>query len=141
MVYTPAAVVSFGFPIDAFTFTYLISGLADEAAVTAASGKVVSQDTAAASTVKLAADGDAIFGRVRTVENRAVLGFKTAAIQRKFKEKVPTAAGYTAPAVGDRLIGGGAGTVKKATANTGAGVPSDPIVVEVFTGFVTAEFF
>ncbi len=140
MPYTGTGVVSSGFPLDDFTFTYLISGLADDAAVAAAPGKVVSQDTAAASTVKLAGDGDAIFGRVRTAENRSVLGIKTAAIQRKFKELVPTAAGYSAPAVGDRVIGGGAGTVKKATANTGAGVPSDPVVVEVFTGYVAVEF-
>lgn len=141
MPYNGAGVVSFGFPLDDFTFTYLISGLADQAATDAAPGKVVSQDTTAANTVKLAADGDAIFGRVRTAENRTVLGFKTAAIQRKFKEKVPTAAGYTTPAVGDRVIGGGAGTVKKATANSGAGVPSDPVVVEVFTGgYVAVEF-
>ena len=59
---------------------------------------------------------------------------------RKFKEKVPTAAGYAAPAIGDRVIGGGNGTVKKATANSGAGVPSDPVVIEVGNGFVVVEY-
>lgn len=139
--YNPAGLVSHGFPFGNFTFTYALSGVAaTDVAVADAAGKVTAWDTAATNTVKLAGDGDAIMGRVYVAENRAVLGIRVASVARKFKEKVPTAAGYTAPAVGDRVIGGGAGTVKKATANSGAGVPTDPIVIEVFTGAVAVEY-
>lgn len=138
---TPNQIVTSGFPFGIFTFTYALSGaFADEAAVLATAGKVVSLDTAAAGTVKLAGDGDAIFGRVYVAEKRAVLGLTVASIARKFKEAVPTAAGYTTPAIGDRVIGGGNGTVKKATANSGAGVPTDPVVIETGTGFVVVEY-
>jgi hypothetical protein len=114
--------------------------MADDDAAAAMAGKAVSLDTTAAGTVKLAADGDAIFGRIYVAEKRTVLGMNVASVARKFKERVPTAAGYTTPAVGDRVIGGGNGTVKKATANAGAGVPSDPVVIEVGTGYVIVEF-
>ena len=134
MVYTPAGVVSFGFPLDDFTFTYLISGLADETAVAAAAGRAASLDTAAANTVKLAADGDEIFGRIFLAENRTVLGFKTAAVQRRFKEKLPAAEGHGI-VVGDRVIGAGAGLVKKA----GAGVGLRTVVVETGPDFVVVE--
>lgn len=137
----PNQIVTHGFPFGDFTFTYKLSGVtATDDAVAATAGKVVSLDTAAAGQVKLAGDGDKIFGRVYTAENRAVLGLVVASVARKFKEKVPTAAGYTSPAVGDRVIGGGNGTVKKATANSGAGEPNDPIVIEVGTGFVVVEY-
>ncbi|MET0377063.1 MAG: hypothetical protein ABW128_22750 [Rhizorhabdus sp.] len=135
MPYTPAGVVSFGFPIDSHTFTYLISGLADETAVAAAAGRAVAQDKTAANTVKLAGDGDDVFGRVFLAENRTVLGIKTAAIQRRFKEKLPAASGHGI-AVGDRVIGAGAGLVKKNTAAT----PTGPVVVETGADFVVAEF-
>lgn len=147
MPYTANAIVNDGFPMGLFTFTYALSGLTrngdynvDDKTAQATAGKVVALDTAAQGQVKLAGDGDAIFGRIYTAENRGVLGIFTAAVARKFKERVPTAAGYTSPALGDRLIGGGAGTVKKATANSGAGVPTDPVVIEIGTGYVVAEF-
>jgi aconitase B len=132
MPYTGTGVVSFGFPIDAFTFTYYISGLADDAAVAAAVGKAVSQDTTAASTVKLAADNDLIFGRVFQAENRSVLGVKTAAIQRRFKEKLPATAGHGI-VVGNSVVGAGGGLVKV------AGAANDTRVVEVGTDFVVVE--
>ena len=137
----PNQIVTHGFPFGIFTFTYLLTGVAaTDDAVAATVGKVVAQDTTSAGAVKLAGDGDAIFGRVYQAENRAVLNMRVASVARKFKEKVPTAAGYANPAVGDRVIGGGNGTVKKATANAGAGVPSDPVVIEVGTGFVVVEY-
>lgn len=138
---TPNQIVNHGFPFGIFTFTYALSGtFADDAAIATTTGKVVALDTSAAGTVKLAGDGDEIFGRVYVAERRAVLGINVASVARKFKEKVPTAAGYAAPAIGDRVIGGGNGTVKKATANSGAGVPSDPVVIEVGNGFVVVEY-
>lgn len=137
MAYTGAGVVSYGFPIDQFIFTYLISGLADQAATDAAPGKVVSFDNSAASTVKLAADGDTIVGRVKTSENRDVLGIKVAAVQRKFKERVAAVANHGL-AVGDTVLGGGGGLVKK----NGTGTPTNSRVVEVFNdNTVSIEHF
>jgi len=137
----PNQIVASGYPIGIFTFTYLLAGTyADDAAIATTAGKVVTFDSTAASTMKLSGDGDPIHGRVYVPERRAVLGINVASVARKFKELVPVAAGYT-PVVGDRVVGGGNGTVKKATANTGAGVPTDPIVVEVGpAGFVAIEY-
>lgn len=140
MPYTGTGVVSFGFPIDAFTFTYYISGLADDAATAAAVGKAVSIDTTAANTVKLAANAEAIFGRVFQAENRAVLGVKTAAIQRKFKEKLPAANGHGI-VVGESVVGAGGGLVRKVAVGVPAEVTAGQrnIVVEVGTDFVVVE--
>lgn len=135
MAYTGAGVVSYGFPIDDFTFTYLLSGVAaTDEAVYAAEGKAVTFDNSAASTVKLAGDGDEIHGRVRKAENRAVLGIKTAAVARKFKEKLPAATGHGI-VVGDSVVGAGAGLVKK------AGAANLTRVVEVFDTSVVVELF
>jgi hypothetical protein len=140
MAYNPAGLVSHGFPFGIFTFTYALSGVAaTDEAVAAAAGKAVSLDTTAPNTVKLAADGDAIFGRVYVAENRAVLGIRTASVARKFKEKLPAAPGHGIT-VGQRIVGAGGGLVKLATANAGAGVPSDPIVIETGTDYVVAEY-
>lgn len=139
MVYTGAGVTSYGFPLDDFRFTYLISGVAsDDASLAGAAGLVVSWDISAASTVKLAADGDLLCGFVYgTVENRAALGIKTAPIARKFKERVPTVAA-SGLAVGDTVVGGGNGLVKKNT----TGAASTTRVVEVFTdNTVSIEHF
>lgn len=137
---TPNQVVSFGFPLDPFIFTYKLAGVyATDEAIAATAGKAVSLDTTAVNGVKLAGDGDAIFGRIVVPERRTVLGMNVASVARKFKDKLPTVAGYNA-VVGDRVIGAGSGTVKKATANAGAGVPTDPVVIEVFPGYVAVEY-
>lgn len=140
MAYTGTGVVSFGFPIDAFTFTYLGSGLADDAAHAAAVGKAVMIDTANPNTVKLTTDGAAIFGRVFQAENRDVLGVSTLAIQRKFKEKLPAANGHGI-AVGDSVVGAANGLVRKVASGTPAEVTAGQrnIVVEVGTDFVVVE--
>jgi len=142
MANVPNQIVTYGFPFGTFTFTYALSGtFATDAAIAATAGTVVSLDTSATGTVKQAADGDAIFGRIYQAERRAVLGMNVASVARKFKELVPCAAGYTTPAIGDRVIGGGSGTVKKNTANSGAGVPSDPVVIDTsIAGYVVVEF-
>lgn len=140
MAYTGTGVVSFGFPIDAFTFTYYISGLADATAVAGAVGKAVMIDTANPSTVKLTTDGAAIFGRVFQAEDRDVLGVKTAAIQRKFKEKLPAANAHGI-VVGDSVVGAAGGLVRKVASGTPAEVTAGQrnIVVEVGTDFVVVE--
>lgn len=141
MPYTPNGVVSSGFPIDAFTFTYLLAGsYADDAAIAATVGKAVTQDTTAANTFKLAGDGDVIDGRIFQAERRAVIGVNVAAVQRKFKEKLPAASGHGI-VVGNRVVGAGAGLVKKDPANSGAGLVTNPLVVEVGTDYVVVEKF
>jgi hypothetical protein len=136
MPYNITGVVSEGFPIGIFTFTYHLSGaFANEAAVAATAGKAVSLDTTAAASVKLAGDGDAIFGRVYVAEDRnSIGGGRVASVARKFKERLPAATGHGL-VVGDRIIGAGNGLVKKDAA---AGV-ANPIVVEVGTDYVIAE--
>jgi hypothetical protein len=110
-----------------------MSGVAQtDVAAADAVGKAVSLDDTAASTVKLAGDGDTIFGRVFQAENRDVLDVVTAAIQRRFKEKLPATAGHGIT-VGDSVVGAGAGLVKVALA------PNNTIVVEVGTDFVVVE--
>jgi hypothetical protein len=139
MPYTPNQVQMEGFPFGQFTFTYLLSGVAaTDDAVAATAGKAVALDTAAAGTVKLAGNGERIFGRVYVAENRAVSGIRTASVARKFKERLPAAGGHGI-VVGDRIVGAGAGLVKKATLNSGAGEVSDPIVVETGADYVIAE--
>lgn len=141
MVYTGSGVVSFGFPIDSHTFTYYLSGtFADEAAVKATEGYAVSQDTAAASTVKLAADGEAIFGRIYVAEDRKVLGVRTASVQRQFKERLPAGTGHGI-LVGGAVVGAGAGLVRAVNTGVAAEVTAGARTVVVETGddFVVVE--
>lgn len=138
MAYTPNGVVSHGFPIDDVTFTYELTGQAQtDAAAASAAGKAVTQDKTKPAAVKLAGDGDILFGRVFQAENRSVQGFMTAAVQRMFKEKLPAAVGHGI-ALGDSVVGGAAvngqlGYVKKATE------ANRTLVVEVGTDFVVVE--
>lgn len=97
-----------GFHFEAFMFTFLLA-----AGITAADrGKAVSWG-GAPNTVKLAADGDKIIGRLEVVEDRKVEGQLVGTVALKFANLVPIKAG-DALAAGDTAIGAGAGTVKKA---------------------------
>ena len=145
MAYTGSGVVSSGFPqtADPFTFTYYLTGtFADEAAVRATEGKAVSQDTAAASSVKLAASGERIYGRIYVAEDRKDLGFRTASVQRKFKEKLPAAVGHGI-LVGGSVVGAGNGLVRAVATGVPAEVTagSNNIVVETGTDYVVVESF
>jgi hypothetical protein len=132
-MFDPRAVVSYGFPFDDFIFTYNISGAVTQDNL----GAALTLDTTAASTMKLAADGDEIHGRLQTYEDRSQQGAgKTGAVQRKFKEKLPAAVGHGI-AVGDSVCGGAiAGNARKAVAGTD---PITNLVVEVGTDFVVVE--
>ena len=138
MAYNITGVVSEGFPIGIFSFTYHLTGFAanvTDDVVAAAAGKAVALDITAAASVKLAGDGDVIFGRVYVAENRASSGGgKVATVARKFKERLPAAVGHGIN-IGDRIVGAGAGLVKKDAA---AGV-GNPIVIETGTDYVVAE--
>jgi hypothetical protein len=125
--------VSWGYSLPDFAFTYYVSGTIDASADL---GKAVSLDTAA-NTVKLAGAGDKVFGRLESYEDRAVLGIKVGAVARKFKHLLPIASGLTgfdAVAVGDTVVGAGSGKVK-ALNNGSAKTPdvTDNTVVELVT--------
>lgn len=74
-------------------------------------GLAVVQDSTASNTVKLAEDGDLIFGRLENVEDRKVEGIKVGAVKiiggMAFKKS------EAAVAVGDKVVGAGNGLVKK----------------------------
>jgi hypothetical protein len=95
----------YSFEDDMLTFN-LASGI-----VAADVGKAVSVDTSAANTVKLAGDGDEIIGRLETVENRTQEGSLVGAVALRFMQLLPIKSGETV-AIGDALIGAGAGEVK-----------------------------
>lgn len=104
-----------------------------DAAITAAHiGRAVALD-ATANKVKLAADGDVIFGRLEVVEDNGL-----GTISLKFIEALPVLSGQTF-AVGDTAVGAGSGEVK-VRRNVGDTAdeadPTDNVVVEVRTGFV-----
>lgn len=91
-------------------------------------GKAVSLDTTAPNRVKLAADGDAIVGRLSTVENRVVEGINVGAVELQFANVLPIAASAVAGlVVGDTVVGAGNGEVKKAPANN----PRNNFVAEI----------
>lgn len=79
-------------------------------------GLAVVQDSTASNMVKLAGDGDLIFGRLENVEDRKVEGIKVGAVKiiggMAFKKS------ETAVAVGDKVVGAGNGLVKKDTDST-----------------------
>lgn len=111
MPYTPNAVVasSFSFPDD--TFTMNVSG----AVTTADVGKAVSIDPTADNTVKLAGDGDEIYGRLETLETGGLDGMTVGAIANRFQAPLPVKtglAGLNAVGRGDSVVGAGGGLVK-----------------------------
>lgn len=136
MAYTPNAVVLEGFPFGIFTFTYEMSGVAqtDEAAA-ATLGMPVTLDTANPGTFKVCGAGDPIHGRVYTCENRAVEGMVTAAIARKFKERLPAGNGHGI-SVGDRIEGAADGLVATAVAPDN----TMPLVIATGDDYVIAEY-
>lgn len=132
MSYTPEQVVSYGFPFDDYHFTYKL-----KAGIVAADvGKAVTFDTAA-NTVKLSDNGNAIHGRLLTLEDRSASGLLVGTVARKFKEKMKAIAAHGI-AVGDSVCGSAtAGLVRKAVAGTD---PITNIVVEVLSDdFVVVE--
>jgi hypothetical protein len=86
--------------------------------------------------VKLAADGEQLFGRLETYEDRDSLSIKTGAVSRLFKEKLPAAAAHGI-VVGDSVVGAGAGLVRKAAGGELTG--NRTIVVETGATYVVVE--
>lgn len=93
-------------------------------------GKAVALDTSAANTVKLAGDGDAILGKLVTVENRSVEGVLVGTVELKGGMKFDKVGTIN---VGQSVVGSAtAGSVKAATTAN----HSDNFVVESGTGYV-----
>lgn len=80
-------------------------------------GLAVTQDTTAANTVKLAGDGDKILGRLENVEDRTVEGIKVGAVKIIGGMALKKTGEI---AVGDMVLGGGSGLVKKDATSSGA---------------------
>jgi hypothetical protein len=142
MTYDPRNIVSYGFPIDDVRFTYNISGAVTQDDL----GKALSLDTSANSTMKLAADGDKIVGRLETYEDRSQQGAgKVGTVARQFKELLPIKAGLAgldAVALGDSVVGAGAGEVKAAndgTAKTENGTLVTALVTIAGSNFAVVE--
>lgn len=124
------AIVLEAFSFESFTFTRYITGTVDATCV----GKAVAIDATAAGSVKLAGDGDAVYGRVYQYEDRTQEGIKVVSVERKFIKRLPKTA--AAIAVGDHVVGGGAGQVK--TAAYAAGEPRN-YVLQVGSDYVVVE--
>lgn len=92
--------------LENYQETFYISGAVTQADL----GKAVSLDTTAEKTVKLAADGDAIVGRLEVLEARVQEGVTVATVSMKFIDWVPYAAAAT-PAIGAAVEGAGNGEV------------------------------
>lgn len=117
-----------GFYDEKSVHTFIISGTVTTNDV----GKAVTLDTATANTVKLSGDGDAIFGRLMAVEDRAIEGVKVAAVCRRFSATLPIKSGQTV-AVGDTLVGAGSGEVKKKTTETFTIPHGSMVALEIVT--------
>jgi hypothetical protein len=119
-----------GYTIEASILTFSLSGTVAASDV----GKAVSADPGQANTMRLAGDGDVIRGYLVTLENRSFSsGGPLGAIASRFVQKFAIKAGDPV-AVGDSVVGGGAGTVKKAPANS-----ADNVVTAVSGGFATVS--
>ena len=114
------AIVLEAFSFESFTFTRYITGTVDATCV----GKACAIDSSAAGSVKLAGDGDAVYGRIYQYEDRTQEGIKVVTVERKFIKRLPKTA--AAIALGDHVVGGGAGLVK--TATYAAGEPRNYVI-------------
>lgn len=92
-------------------------------------GKAVTLDATAANTVKLAGDGDAVLGRLEVVESRVQEGVLVGTVALKFAGVLPVKTGQVV-AVGNTVVGAGAGEVKAAATADHA----HNLVVEVLSG-------
>lgn len=103
-----AGVTLRGIPQQQFRFTFVL----DAAIVAADIGKPVSIKAGAANTVEIAADGALIVGRLLTVEDRTIEGLKVGTVETKGGFLLNTSG---AIAIGNSVVGAGAGAVKAGT--------------------------
>jgi hypothetical protein len=112
MAFNPNQVVLDGFTQHDFAFTMLISGTVTSADL----GKAVTLDTTAPATVKLAGDGDPIYGRIFQIEDRSQEGVTTCTVETRFRKRLPKSA--AAITLGASVVGAGAGLVKAGVASS-----------------------
>ena len=98
-----------GFHFEDFSLTVKLSGVVSEADI----GKAVTIDTTADTTFKLAGDGDVIYGRLSTYENRVNEGKVVGAVEFVFSNIMEIKSGSTVT-VGQTPVGAGAGLIKAA---------------------------
>lgn len=116
-----------GYTVEDTVITMKISG-----ATAANVGGPLSIDTAAPNTLKPAADNDRIVAYLVAYEARsAAQGGPVGSVAFRFVQKFPLKAADTA-VVGDTVVAGGAGTVKKAPANS-----TDNFIAELTGGVAT----
>lgn len=114
-----------GFHFEDFHLTMNLSGLGSVTNSSTVVGKAVALDPTAANTARLAGEGDTIIGRLASFENRTAEGIVVGAVELKFANTLPVASAAQATiAVGDTVIGAGAGEVKPQT--SGSPAASDP---------------
>lgn len=133
MAYVLTDIVLEAFSMEDFTFTYFITGNPSETGIV---GKAVSIDTTTRGAVKLAEDGEAVFGRIYQYEDRTQQGGgKVVSVERKFRKRLPKTA--AAIAIGATVVGGGAGLVRAAATPNHL----DNVVIDVGTDYVVVEKF
>lgn len=97
-------------------------------------GRAVSLDTSAPATVKMAADGEAIYGYVFQIEDRSQEGVVTVSVETRFRKRLKKD-GATVMAIGDTAVGAGAGLVKSAVTADSA----KNVVLEVASDYVIVQ--
>jgi hypothetical protein len=115
------------FSFEDFTFTRFITGTVDASCI----GKAVTNDPTVPGAVKLAGEGDPVYGRIYTYEDRAQESVKVVGCERKFIKRLPKSA--AAIALGDHVVGtlvGGVGGFVK----TGTPSATDPRNHVLFVG-------
>lgn len=124
-------------------FSYLISGTTSATDPATIVGYACSLDTATVGTVKLAADGDRIFGRIEAFEFRAQEGEAIVTVAKAFVGNLPLKTGDT-PGIGVQLLGAGIGEVKaNVTATTqvpGSAIPHEVLTYDPTAHTVTVSF-
>ena len=133
MAFNPNQVVLDGFTQNDFVFTMFLAaghGLTDAELI----GRVVSIDTSAQATVKVAADGEAVYGRIFQVEDRSQEGVVTVSVETRFRKRIKKASG-TSMDIGDTAVGAGNGLVKSAAAAD----PAKNVVLAVDSEYVIVE--
>lgn len=131
MAFNPNQVVLDGFTQHDFAFTMYLAaghGLTDEQLI----GRVVSLDTTADATVKVAGADEPIYGRIFQVEDRSQEGVVTVTVETRFRKRLKKQTG-TAFTRGVSAVGEGNGLVKPGAAsakNIVLAVGSDYVIVE-----------
>ena len=137
MAFNPNQVVLDGFTQHDFAFTMYLAaghGLTDDELY----GRAVSLDTSADATVKVAADGEAVYGRIFQVEDRSQEGVVTVSVETRFRKRVKKASA-TVVARGDSVVGAGAGLVRAHDGGTADTVPVNNVVLSVADDYVIVE--